>query len=89
MVGCIGVNHLVGGGGGVIAMVLKAATRDVESHPLAIGDKGVVVGVPGGGAEPESSEARREEGRRRRTRQGGTRGMARSHGDGPALGVVE
>jgi hypothetical protein len=34
-------------GGDVIAMVLKAATREVESHPLASGDHGD--GVGGGG----------------------------------------
>jgi hypothetical protein len=39
-------------GGDVIAMVLKAATREVESHPLASGDHGDGVGggVLGGGS---------------------------------------
>lgn len=47
MVGHTGVNHLVGGGG-AIAMVLKATTREAESHPPASGDQGVGVGIPGG-----------------------------------------
>jgi hypothetical protein len=37
-------------GGVVIAMVPKAAMREVESHPPAIGDQGVGVGVPEGGS---------------------------------------
>jgi hypothetical protein len=45
------------------------------------------------GVVPESSGyavgGRRREGRRRRTRQGGTRGLTWPHGDGHGLGVVE
>jgi hypothetical protein len=40
-------------GGGVIAMVLKAAARDALSHPPAGGDQVVKVGVPGGRARAE------------------------------------
>jgi hypothetical protein len=35
-------------GGGVIAMVLKAAAREAVSQPLAGGDQVVEVWVPGG-----------------------------------------
>ena len=35
-------------GGGVIAMVLKAAAREALSQPPAGGDQGVEVWVPGG-----------------------------------------
>jgi hypothetical protein len=45
-----GVDHPVGGGG-VIAMVLKEAARDTESHPPDNGDQGVGMGVTGGGRE--------------------------------------
>jgi hypothetical protein len=41
------VDHPVGGGG-VIAMVLKAAAREALSQPPADGDQGVEVWVPGG-----------------------------------------
>jgi hypothetical protein len=35
--------------GGAIAIVLKAAAREAWSHPPAIGDQGVEVGILGGG----------------------------------------
>jgi hypothetical protein len=54
-------------------MVLKAATKEVESHPPASEDQDIGVGVleAGARAEPESSGAHRrgrcQEGQRRRT----------------------
>jgi hypothetical protein len=62
VVGRIRVDHPVGESG-VIAMVLKAATREMESQPLSSGDQGVEVGLPGAGAgaESESPEVRRRE----------------------------
>jgi hypothetical protein len=54
VVGGVGVNHPVSGGG-VIAMVLKAVARDAWSYTPASRDQGVDAGVPeaGGEAEPE------------------------------------
>jgi hypothetical protein len=82
-------------------MVLKAAVREALSQPPDTGDQ-VVVGVLGGQEWGRSrmrcrhAVGRRgrhavgwhnQEGRRRGT--GGTWGLARPHGDGPRLGVVE
>lgn len=60
MVGGVGVNHPVRGGG-VIAMVLKAVARDAWSYTPDSRDQGVDAGVPeaGGEAEPERFEGRR------------------------------
>jgi hypothetical protein len=82
-------------------MVLKAVVREAEFHPPANGDKGVEVGVPGARArmDLESLVARHREASEARRREvlsggpapkdGGTRGLARPHGNGPGPGVVE
>jgi hypothetical protein len=49
VVGSTRVDHPVRGGW-AIAIVLKAAAREVGSHPPASGDHGVEVGVHGGGS---------------------------------------
>jgi hypothetical protein len=80
--------------GGVIAMVLKAATREVGSHPPTNRDKGVEMVGPRR-RELGRCRSRRwlsvgrrcQEVRRRRT--GDTRGLTRPHGDGTSSGVVE
>jgi hypothetical protein len=80
------VDHPVGRGC-CHAMMLKVTARAVGSHPPVSGNQGVGAGVPGSGSWFGVGGG--VVGARRRVAQsGGTRSLARPHGDGTGLGVV-
>jgi hypothetical protein len=77
------VDHPVGGGGGVIAMVQKAVASEAESHPPTIGDQGIP--GPRGGSWGGVGVVGVAEARRREAQSGGPAlEDGRHSGPGPA-----